>query len=284
MDVCKLLIFLLFVSITLAGTPARAADFQTPPDLPLAGIYQKGIDVRRFWVSEKLDGVRAYWDGHHLRSRQGNIYPAPDWYKARFPPIPLDGELWIGRGQFESLVGIVRKQVPDDAEWRRVRYMVFDLPEPDTPFTFRLKRLQRLLQRLNLSHLRPVPQYHLPDHNSLMRKLRQVVAAGGEGLMLHRADSLYQGGRSSDLLKVKSHLDAEAQVVGHIPGKGKYQGMLGALLVERPDGIRFRIGTGFSDRERRQPPAIGKQITYKYFGLTAKGIPRFASFLRVRDG
>jgi DNA ligase-1 len=117
---------------------------------------------------------------------------------------------------------------------------------------------------------------------ALKRQLRQVVKAGGEGLVLHRAEALYLAGRSDDLLKYKPYLDAEARVIAHLAGHGKYTGLLGALVVETESGQRFRLGSGFSDQERRQPPAIGTWVTYRYRDVTASGLPRFASYLRVR--
>jgi DNA ligase-1 len=101
--------------------------------------------------------------------------------------------------------------------------------------------------------------------------------------MLHRADSQYATGRSAALLKLTPWQDAEARVVAHLPGKGKYAGMLGALQVQMPDGRRFALGSGFTDAERRNPPLLGTQVTYRYRELTRHGIPRFARFLRVRE-
>jgi DNA ligase-1 len=253
------------------------------PGLPLANVYREGVDVRQYWVSEKLDGVRAYWNGSALLSRNGNTYAAPEWFTAGFPPVPLDGELWMGRGTFQQLVSVVRKQQPIEQEWRRVRYRVFDLPATEgDSFNERLQRLERLMNDIDSPYIELVTQYRLPDHQGLMSMLDRVVAAGGEGLMLHRGEARYRSGRSDDLLKVKPYLDAEARVIEHLPGKGKYTGLLGALLVEMPDGKRFRIGTGFSDAERAAPPLVGSLVTYKFHGLTDKGIPRFPSFLRVR--
>ena len=110
-----------------------------------------------------------------------------------------------------------------------------------------------------------------------------MVREGGEGLMLHRGDSPYRGVRSDDLIKLKTHDDAEAQVVGHLAGKGKYAGMAGTLLVQTPQGQRFKLGSGLSDALRRQPPPVGAWVTYRYRGLNDSGLPRFATFLRVRD-
>lgn len=260
----------------VAPTPAK-------PALMLADVYTPGIDLSDYWVSEKLDGVRAYWDGKRLITRAGHPIAVPDWFTAGFPSVPLDGELWLGRGRFEELSGTVRRQAPDADAWRSVRYMVFDLPASTEPFGGRLDALRALLAQSPSLYLAPVEQSRVPDHAALMARLAAVVQVGGEGLMLHRDASLYRGVRSADLLKVKPYDDAEARVIGHVPGQGKYAGQLGALLVEDPEGRRFRIGTGFSDAQRRAPPPVGSLVTYKFHGRTAKGLPRFASFLRVRE-
>ena len=132
-------------------------------------------------------------------------------------------------------------------------------------------------------YLSLVEQRKFRDERDLMKHLDDVVDAGGEGLMLHLGSAQYRANRSDDLLKLKRYQDAEATVIEHLPGKGKYKGMLGSLMVETPDGKRFKIGSGFSDIQRQTPPAIGTTISYKYYGLTGNGTPRFASFLRIRS-
>ncbi|MBK1717127.1 DNA ligase [Thiocystis violacea] len=271
---------------TTATATTPVVGLETPaikPDLVLANLYREGVELSDYWVSEKLDGVRAYWDGTRLISRGGQRIETPDWFTADFPSVPLDGELWMGRGTFEQLSGTVRRQEPDPQAWRSVRYMVFDLPGLSAPFGQRLQALQRLLAGSANQRIAAVEQFRVADHADLMERLAAVVRAGGEGLMLHRDGSAYRAGRTDDLLKVKPYLDAEARVIAHRPGKGKYEGMLGALVVEEPDGPRFRIGTGFSDAERRSPPPIGSTVTFRYQGRTSAGIPRFASFERVRE-
>ena len=274
-----ILTLLTFVFIS----PFSYANNASPPALTLAKTYKGEIDLSQYWVSEKLDGVRAYWNGQQLISRQGNTYQAPTWFTKGFPAQALDGELWLQRGGFQTLLSIVSKKQAIDAEWQQIRYHVFDMPHINQAFTQRLESLQQLVNKFNSPYLSIVPQFRLPDKVALMQELNRVVAAGGEGLMLHRADALYHPGRNNDLLKVKPYYDAEATVIAHIPGKGKYTGMLGSLLVEMPKGLQFRIGTGFSDRQRRIPPSIGALITYTYHGKTNRGIPRFASFLRIRS-
>lgn len=271
---------LLLLGLLLAPPIPRAGE-----PLPLAHgeTYRQGIDPAQYWVSEKLDGVRAVWDGEQLRFRSGNPIHAPAWFTRGLPLQKLDGELWLGRGQFDCLSGIVRKAEPDDGEWRQVKYMLFELPDAPGTFSERIKAMEQLVARTGLPHLAMVEQFRVADAAELQRRLGEVVSAGGEGLMLHRADAFYRAGRSDDLLKLKPWDDAEAVVVAHLPGQGKYTGKLGALLVQLPDGRRLRIGSGFSDAQRADPPPVGATVTYRYRGFSATGLPRFATFLRVRE-
>lgn len=254
---------------------ARAA---TPEPL-LARNAPPGIDPRGYLVSEKLDGVRALWDGQRLRFRSGRAISAPAWFLAQLPKTPLDGELWTARRGFDALSATVRRVEPVDAEWRRVRYHVFELPAGEGSFEQRADRLKALAGGVVV----PVEQLRLASNAELNRRLKETVAAGGEGLVLHRADAPLATGRSDLLLKLKPQADAEAVVVGHEPGKGRFAGELCALELQTADGIRFKLGTGFTDAQRRNPPAIGSTVTFRYRDLTVGGKPRFASFLRVAE-
>lgn len=254
-----------------------------PPVLLLARVLPLGTEPAQYLVSEKYDGVRAYWDGRQLRFRSGRVVQAPAWFISRLPTQPLDGELWLGRGRFEALSATVRKEVPVDDEWRRVKYMVFELPGASGTFEERAARIRDVVAQAGWPQLVAVEQFRVASRAALQRKLAEVVQAGGEGLMLHRADALYETGRSDALLKLKPLDDTEAVVVAHLPGKGKHAGRLGALRVRSPEGLEFEIGTGFSDAVRANPPPVGATVTYTYRGLTRKGVPRFASFLRVRE-
>ena len=280
------LVFLFAILLALGKVGdgmAESVPVPSAPPLLLANVYRSDVDVTRYWVSEKLDGARALWDGSSLRFRSGRPVQAPAWFTAGFPGRPLDGELWLGRGRFDELSGIVRKQVPVDAEWRQVRYMVFELPEVTGTFSERVTLLRETVDAAAIPWLRAVEQFRVADRAELKQRMHAVTRAGGEGLMLHLADAPYTTGRSDVLLKVKPWLDAEATVIGHVPGQGKYRGMMGALRVETADGRRFRVGTGFTDAVRRAPPPVGTLITFRYRELNKNGLPRFVSYLRVRE-
>lgn len=261
--------------------PALAGEFPPPP-VVLAASYRPGIDVTAYWVSEKLDGVRGYWDGQRLLTRGGHRIHAPAWFTADWPSSPMDGELWLGRGHFARTSGLVRDSTPDDDAWRQMRFMVFDLPAEDGVFTQRLSVLRARIPALDIPWLVAVEQHRGESTAMLEQRLDAIVAQGGEGLMLRHGDARYLAGRSDHLLKFKRFDDAEARVVAYLPGEGKYDGMLGALVVERPDGVRVRLGTGFSDDQRRDPPPLGSWVTYRFNGLTKNGLPRFARFVAVR--
>lgn len=249
----------------------------------LAKNASPGIDPAGYLVSEKLDGVRAVWDGKVLRFRSGRVIAAPVWFTAKLPNIALDGELWLGRGQFDTLSGMVRKTTPVDADWQQVKYMVFELPKDAAKFAERAVTLKAIVQEAAFAQLQAVEQFHIANRATLQAKLDDVVQSGGEGLMLHLASSKVNTGRSDVLLKLKPVQDSEAVVVAHVPGKGKYKGMTGALDVKTASGQRFKIGTGLSDEQRKKPPTVGSTITYTYRDLTPSGKPRFASFLRSFD-
>lgn len=266
------------------GGPARAAETASRPALMLARVWRPGAaPLADYWVSEKYDGVRGYWDGARLLTRGGRVVPAPAWFTRGWPADPLDGELWAGRGRFEAAQSAVAADAPDAAAWRGMRFMVFDAPASPGVFTDRIAALQRLVAAIGAPWVQPVAQFRVADEAALRALLKKTVQAGGEGLVLHRADSLYRGERSDDLLKLKPHDDAEAVVVGHLPGRGRHAGRLGALLVETPEGLRFRLGTGLSDAQRDHPPPLGSRVTYRYSGLHDGGLPRFARFVRVRS-
>jgi DNA ligase 1 len=260
-------------------TPSREGAAQAPA-LLLAESWDGATDPTHWWMSEKLDGVRAYWDGERLWSRMGNLFYAPEWFVVDLPKVPLDGELWLGRKKFQHTVSIVRRQ--DRTElWKEVRYLVFDAPRLEKGFEKRLEFIQQIMKGNQPTFAQAHEHQLCQSLNHVRQELTRLEALGGEGLMLRQAGSKYEVGRSPTLLKVKSFHDAEARVLKHLEGAGRHQGRLGALLVEMPDGTTFSVGTGFSDAEREDPPAVGSLITFRYQELSEGGVPRFPSFVGV---
>jgi DNA ligase-1 len=268
----------------LTAAPRKAAEKEAKEPAPvlLAEPWDTVTDVRGWWMSEKLDGQRAYWDGKQFWSRLGNLIHVPDWFLAGLPPVPLDGEMWLGRGQFQRTSGLVRRQDKHEF-WREIKYVIFDAPAQDDPFEARLQFLQGLLRRNDLAHVQLLEQKQCQSIDHLRQELEAVEALGGEGLMLRMPGSKYVAGRSATLLKVKTFHDAEATVVGYQAGAGRHKGRMGALQVVLDSGVRFEVGTGFSDAERANPPPVGSRIRFRYQELTEAGIPRFPSYLGLRD-
>lgn len=263
-----------------ASEASEAGEAAAPPIL-LAHVWDNEADLKGWWMSEKLDGVRAYWDGTRFVSRLGNPYFAPAWFTAGLPNFPLDGELWLDRKAFQRTVSIVRRQDQSDA-WREIKYLVFDAPGHGGAFEARVRHYHDYIDQKRLEFVRGHAHEPCQGVDHLRAELRRVEALGGEGLMLRRPGSAYEVGRSHSLLKVKSFFDSEARVTGHQAGAGRHRGRLGALLVELQDGTAFAVGSGLSDAEREDPPPVGSIITFRYQELSDGGVPRFPTYVGVR--
>lgn len=252
-----------------------------PPPLLLAENWDGIKDPHGYIMSEKLDGVRAYWNGREFISRLGNKYYAPAWFCSSLPKnIILDGELWLERKAFQKTVSIVRRQ-DESKDWKSITYQIFDMPECKKPFAYRVIDMKKQLKKLKYAEI--LDQQMCEGIEHLKSELARVESLGGEGLMLRDPESMYRAGRNSTLLKVKTFHDAEATVIEHLPGEGRHKGRLGALLVKLEDGTEFSVGTGFSDKEREDPPTLGSRITYRFQELSSGGVPRFPSFVRAMD-
>ncbi len=271
-----------------AGTllPPKPQGAEDKKELPLlrGEPWDWEQDLTGWWLSEKLDGVRAYWDGKQFLSRGHNIYYAPDWFRATLPDHPLDGELWIGRKQFQAASDIARSQgMPE--RWKSLRYLVFDAPDAKGPFEERMKFLTESLPSWKSPVATLVEQTRCQSNAHLEAELERILKLGGEGLMVRKPGSHYERTRSSTILKVKKFLDMEVIVEDYEPGDGRHKGRVGALWVKLSTGVKCKVGTGLKDKDRDNPPARGSVITVKYQELTEDGALRFPVFVGVRtDG
>ncbi|MCK5854058.1 MAG: DNA ligase [Sulfurovaceae bacterium] len=252
------------------------------PNLLLLKSYRDDINVTNWLMSEKLDGVRAYWDGKRLISRNGKEFASPKWFTKDFPPFEIDGELWTSRNDFENIISIVNRHTPHE-EWRDISYQIFELPHQKGGLLKRLEVLHLWLKQNPNSIIKIIPQTLCRDSKHLKAQLKIIESKKGEGLVVREPNTPYIGKRSSTSLKVKSSKDDECVVTGYKKGRGKIKGLVGALICKWRDNKVLNIGSGLSMEERRNPPKIGSEITFKYNGLTRYGNPKFPVFLRVRS-
>lgn len=263
------------------AAPVSKAQPSAAPTLLLAQTWDGELNPSGWWLSEKLDGLRAYWTGKRFLSRQGNEFRAPPWFTAGLPNMPLDGELWLDRKCFQKTVSIVRRYEAGE-QWRQIRFVIFDAPAVPGPFEERLHEIGKFVLG-NGQYFRTLPHIRCKGREHLLSELDRINGLGGEGVMLRKSGSRYEAGRSSTLLKVKTFHDAEATIIGLVPGAGRHKGRLGAVLVALPNGVQFSVGSGFTDAQRDNPPTVGSVITFRYQELSTGGVPRFPTFVRVRN-
>ena len=257
-------------------------------EVMLAHTWDESIDPTGWWISEKLDGVRCYWSGTRFYSRNGNQFLAPAFFTEKLPKtVSLDGELWMGRKMFQKCVGIIKRQdikKHDMNEWAKIVYVIFDAPSIKGNFEKRLHYIHNLAEKIQSPYVRAHEHRKCTGIEDMQEELERVEKLGGEGIMLRQPGSIYEHRRSNTLLKVKTFTDAEATVIGFKNGTGRCYGMMGALLVKGDNGIEFKIGSGFNDQQRMNPPKKGSRVTYKYQELSNSGKPRFPIFLRIHPG
>ena len=255
--------------------------FGAKPELMLLQEL-KDQNVSGWLMSEKMDGVRAYWDGQKLISRGGIELAAPAWFTEGFPPFAVDGELWSKRGDFETIISIVKKKEPHDG-WKNIAFYAFDVPTENGGLIQRLVKLEYYLKLNQADYLKVAKQFTCKDNDDLKSFLSEVEKGGGEGVVVRHPDSKYVSKRDPNSLKVKSFQDAECEVVEHHKGEGKYKNSFGSLTCKNDEGVMFDIGSGFSESERKNPPAIGSKITYKFQELTKGGKPQFPVYVRMKE-
>ncbi|KAJ3511849.1 hypothetical protein NLJ89_g3864 [Agrocybe chaxingu] len=265
---------------------APAASGKSQPPLLLANKWdiEKGPDPTGWWISEKLDGVRTFYDGKQFISRLGNAFTPPNWFLDKLPTdVTLDGELYGGRGEFQSTVSIVK--TVNSVHWRNISFQIFDVPSRgEETFEERYDFLQKTFGQDGTHTTDQISVvYHevAKSRQHVLDKLKEIESLGGEGLMLRKPESKYEGRRSGSLLKLKTFYDAEAIVTGYAPGKGRNKGITGALSCKMESGKLFNVGSGLTDKLRKDPPKIGTIITYRFQELTRDGVPRFPSFVGI---
>ncbi len=262
-------------TVTLIACSLLALDIQRPQTF-------RDQNISGWVMSEKLDGVRGYWDGKKLMTKQGYRIAAPDYFIHNFPPFPLDGELWIARSAFEAVQSIVLDSTPSD-RWKTVTYNIFEVPYAEGRFLDRLNKAKKWFQKHRNRYVHIIRQRVCHDRKELNTFLHSVEAKGGEGVVIKNPQVRYVTGRSDQVLKVKSFQDAEGVVLAINPGKGRNSGKMGSLTLRLDNGKTFRLGNGFSAEERMHAPKIGSIVTFKYYGLTKNGLPKFASYMRTRS-
>ena len=262
-----LLTLLLFINF------AFALNLQKPSN------YKDSIDISNWYMSEKLDGIRAYWDGKELFSKNKNKIFAPAWFTKDFPPFALDGELWTKRGDFENIQSIVLSQ-QESKDWENITYNIFEIPNVNGNFQTRLDFLEDYLKKNPNRYIKIIPQIVCKDKNHLNKFLKEILENGAEGVIIKNPNLSYETGRTKNSLKVKDFLDDEGKVIAHNFNK---DGSFKSLKIELKNKTVFNLGGGFKKEDRLNPPKIGQFVTFKYYGLTKNGKPKFASFLRVRE-
>ncbi len=251
--------------------------FATQPSLLLLKTY-KDQDTTNWVMSEKLDGIRAYWDGKNLLTRNGKKINAPQWFTKDYPKFELDGELWTKRGDFENISSIVRDKIPGQ-DWSKIKHYIFEVPNAKGGLFQRLEKVKPYENK----YLRVLPQIVIQDIEHQNRYFLDIISKKGEGIVVRDPKALYINKRTSKVLKVKKFQDTECEIIGYTQGKGKYKGKVGAIICQLANKISFKIGSGLSDSFRQNPPKIGTIISFKYQNFTKYGKPRFPVYLRIRE-
>jgi len=247
--------------------------------LQLPKIYKGDENITNWMMSEKLDGIRGYWNGKKLFTKRGKILYPPDWFIKNFPPFELDGELWTTQNDFENIQSIVMTKNPSP-RWKQISYNIFEVPNAKGDFPTRLLKIRNWLKKNPTKFIKIIPQTICKGQKELNIFLNQVIKNSGEGIIAKNPNKLYFTGRDKNSLKVKKFYDTEGKVIAHNYRKS---GKLKSLVIEMKNGVIFNLGGGFSEKQRENPPAIGKIVTFKYYSFTKNKKPKFASFLRVRE-
>jgi len=272
---------LIRINVLLISLSLSFASFAEKPDLFLLKTYNDKLSVVGWVMSEKLDGIRGFWDGEKLISRGGGVLNPPESWTVNFPNFAIDGELWTKRADFEGVSSIVRRKNPD-SRWQKVSFNIFEVPNQQGGILQRLKVLQDYLQQHPSKTLKIIKQIPVKSTQHLNVFLDKIIKKKGEGIVVRDPKTHYQTGRLSSALKVKKYQDDECVVLEILPGKGKYTNKMGALKCQTKAGKIFKVGSGFTDAQRQNPPKIGSEITFKYYGFTKNKKYKHPVFLKIK--
>lgn len=237
-------------------------------------------NINGWLISEKLDGIRGYWDGKNLYTKNGNRINTPNNFTKNFPPFALDGELWSKRDDFEFIQATVLDEHPSN-DWNKISFNIFEVPNTQGNFQKRLHKAKLWFSQHPNKYIKIIPQKVCKDENHLLKELDKIVKLKGEGIIVKDSTQDYHTGRSPYILKVKKVQDMEGKIIGYnFRDDGK---TLKSFQVKLHNGVIFNLGGGLTDYQRKNALSIGKIVTFKYYGFTKYGKPKFASFLRVRE-
>lgn len=259
------------------------------PEVMLAHKYQEKFHTGPYYVSEKLDGIRAITFKGKLYTRNGLKIHAPQWFLDSIPEGSYDGELWTTRGDFQKLSSIVRKKIPRDSEWKTVSYRIFDDYDSKNTFSATYNRLKKKLPLCGSSNSRVClePQTYTESHNEIMQQFRQVRNKNGEGVILRKNTPYKQGVRTENMLKVKEFQEREATIVGFTYyEKGRLKSLVCEWTTHNGRKVQFKVFNGISEGMKHNGGKeffkIGDQVTVQFYEYTKNGLPRFPVFKGVR--
>ncbi|WP_228712152.1 DNA ligase [Halarcobacter ebronensis] len=262
-----------YIILSLLSIFSFAIELQHPQ------IYKNNENINTWVMSEKLDGIRAYWDGKQFLTRKGKVIYVPKWFIKNFPNFELDGELYTKRDDFENIQSIVLDKNPSK-KWEEITYNIFEIPNAKGDFYKRLEKAKNWFEKNPNEKVKIIEQKKVKNEENLNSFFNEIVLNKGEGVIVKDPSKEYQAGRTPFVLKMKNAQDMEGEVIDiNISEKTK---VLKSLVIKLENGITFNLGGGFTKEQRENPPKIGEIVTFKYFGFTKNGKPKFASFLHIR--
>lgn len=265
----------------------------------LANKWEDRMDKITYPVysQPKLDGIRCIVRSDGMWTRTGKpIISAPHIFEAlkpmleKNPDLIFDGELYTDKyaNDFNAIVSLVKKTKPTAQDLKDsakvIEYHIYDLPSHDDTFLER----NRMLTGIQLPKCcKLVRTDFCQTENHVNALYEMYVEEGYEGQMI-RLNEKYENKRSNSLLKHKSFIDEEYEIVGVEEGGGNLTGMVGALIFESKQGDTFTASVNggwdfLKELWKDRKSLVGKEATIKYFNITPDGKPRFPKVTAIRD-